>query len=73
MELLDPFHPKETLRCLMMTGTVNSVAGIPMDWACSTKGYAGGLNKRPDKPWTVLYMETGTSEGRDATVKTVWR
>jgi hypothetical protein len=72
--LLDPFHPKETVRCLNQTGTVpDVVADISMWWYCSTKGYAGGLNKPADKPWTVLYVEPGTSEGRNATVKTVWR
>jgi hypothetical protein len=77
LELLDPFHPKETLRCLMLTGAGDWIAGNRVNWSCSNgspKGYAvGDVNKRPDKPWTVLYMATGTSEGRDATVKTVWR
>lgn len=77
LELLDPFHPKETLRCLMLTGAGDWIAGNRVNWSCSdgsSKGYAvGDLNKRPDKPWTVLYMQAGMSEGREATVKTVWR
>lgn len=80
LEVLDPFHPNATLRCTMLGGATEVIGGNRVNWSCtngssgSFKGYAiGDLTKRPDKPWTVLYMEDGTSEGRDAILKTVWR
>lgn len=77
LELIDPFHPEQTLKCTFAGGATDFIANNRVNWWCandSSKGFAAGdLKKNSDGPWTVLYMAQGTSEGRDALVKTIWR
>lgn len=80
LEIRDPTNSTQILRCVFSGGTGGVVAGMRINWHCSRPdqkdpvGYAiGDPHISSDKPWTVFYEPSNSSEAVEAVVSVAWR
>lgn len=58
-------------RCVMGTGANSQVAGVDLDYYCTSGALAGSLNTRLE-PWAVEYYVKGADVLRQVDVATAW-
>jgi hypothetical protein len=80
LEIRDPANSTQILQCAFSGGAGGVVAGMRINWHCSRPGqkdlvgYAiGDPRTSTDKPWTVFYEPSTSSEAVEAVVSVVWR
>lgn len=80
LEIRDPAHPTQILRCTSTAGTSGVVAGMRINWHCyypgqkDLVGYAiGNPHTSTDRPWTVFYEPSSSSEAVEAVISVAWR
>lgn len=77
LELKDPRHPRETWRCMTLTGSTTPIAGNQPNWWCQ-EGENGGARALNDlivgegNVWKVLFYHPEESELVEADVVTAW-
>lgn len=57
-------------RCVIATGTINSIDGVPLPYGCAS-GEAGGLSTSA-QPWTADYFPNGATSTTSIGVTQAW-
>jgi hypothetical protein len=83
LEIANPGNSRQFLQCTPATVAGGAVAGLRINWFCfplgrfafrNPVGYAiGDLQIAADKPWTVFYESTGSSQAVEVPIVAVWR
>jgi hypothetical protein len=81
LELSDPNHPDQVLRCAFAGGTAGTVAGMRINYGCfngapAPSTYVGDAVGEPHpsdtRPWTIDYVPKGSSDVGTTTVRRVY-